>query len=774
MAQITPQNNRTPQPTEPVTGRKRKQVNSTLPPEPTAVVLEGDAINGAAPAEAASTGLDAAKALELAKDAYESATDYVDDNFRKKWETNLRYFDNRHAADSKYYKDAYKHRHKHFRPKSRSIARRMEALVANAFFSHEKLLNVEPINPNDPMSAATGEMVGALMEYRLRKTIPWFLTLVGAMQDAVKTGVCVSYNHWCYRTKPGTKTVQVPYIDEATGQPALDPMTGMPMMFDQEVPATVVAEDQPKIELFPVEYLRISPNARWDRPIETSPYVGRMVPMTVLDVKRRMENADQSGRTWKKLDDAEIKAKGTLPDTDSTRQARLGTRQDPTEDHTEVSGYEIVWPIEWFIDHGDEKYVFWTLGTDCLLSEPEEISDVYLHGRVPITMGYCVLETHKVMPDGLIGIGASTQRIINDSANMRYDNVALVLSKQWAIRAGQQVDTSNLMYGVPGGVTAFQNPQTDVVPLEWNDVTSSAYQEQDRHNVDYDELVGNFSASSVMTGKNMSETVGGMEILGSGAATLSEYTVRLFTETWVIPTLNQLAMLEQYYETDEKVFAVAGPAAEQAYRLKHGEAAEQGAESPPIDEMIENLINEDCMVNISVGMNATDPNRQLQRFLFACNQVAQFSQNMPTAANTAEMAKEVFRILGFGDGARFWDANEDAKNLLRRAQETAQQMLKEADNASRALMEEAQKRRQNAEQAEEAAMEEQQQLTRERQALTERTIAAAMKELKVEKREEDLTQERRILQLEKQLAEAQVALKAAQAAKAAKGPQTPA
>lgn len=745
MAQLTPQNNRTPQPEEQYARRTRKQRDDRLPEDPPAVILGGEG-----PAEAAAGGkLDGAKALELAAEAYESATDYVDDNFRKKWETNLRYFDNRHAADSKYYKDAYKHRHKHFRPKSRSIARRMEALVANAFFSHEKLLNVEPINPNDPMSAATGEMVGALMEYRLRKTIPWFLTLVGAMQDAVKTGVCVSYNYWCYRTKPGFKTVQTPYIDEATGQPAIDPMTGQPMMFDQQVPADVVVEDQPKIELFPVEHLRISPNARWEDPINSSPYVGRMVPMTVLDVRRRMQNADQSGRKWKDLPDAEIKSAGTLEDTDTTRQARLGTRQDPTEDHTEVSGYEIVWPIEWFIEHDNERYVFWTLGTKKLLTDPEPIADVYLHGRVPITMGYCVLETHKVMPDGLIGIGASTQRIINDSANMRYDNVALVLSKQWAIRAGQQVDTSNLMYGVPGGVTAFQNPETDIKPIEWNDVTSSAYQEQDRHNVDYDELVGNFSASSVMTGKNMSETVGGMEILGSGAATLSEYTVRLFTETWVIPTLNQLAMLEQYYETDEKVFAVAGPAAEQAYRLKN-----PGAAQPGMQEMIANLINEDCMVNISVGMNATDPNRQLQRFLFACQQVAQFSSQMPSAANTSEMAKEVFRILGFGDGARFWDANEDAKNLLKRAQETAQQMMQEAKNVTDKIIDEAEKRRHSAEQAEEAAMEEQQQLRREEKALLERTFAAAMKEIK-------LTHEQEILQLNKRLAAAEIAAKKA-------------
>lgn len=736
----------------------RKQADDTLPPEPAAISMPGAAPTveeGAMPDE---------EALKLAKEAYESSTEYVDANYRKKWETNLRYFDSRHAADSKYYKDAYKHRHKHFRPKSRSIARRMEALIAAAFFSNDNLIDVAPANPNNPQSVATSHMVQSLTEYRLRKSIPWFLTLVGAMQDAVKTGVCVSYNYWCYKTKPATRTVQQPQRD-STGMPMLDIYTGGAIMENVTEQYDEVLEDKPVIELFPVEYLRISPNAKWDDPINSSPYVGRMVPMHVSDVVERMNKPDRAGRMWTKYTEAEIKAAGTLKDQDTTRMARQGNRQDPIDDHAEVSGFEIVWPIEWFIEKDGERLVYWTLGTQKLLSKPEKIEDCYLTGEIPITMGYCVLETHKPMPDGLIGIGAPTQRIINDNVNMRNDNVALVLSKQWAIRAGQQVDTSNLMYGVPGGVTAFQNPQTDVVPLEWNDVTSSAYQEQDRHNVDYDELVGNFSASSVMTGKNMSETVGGMEILGSGAATLSEYTVRLFAETWVIPTLNQLAKLEQYYETDEKILALCGEDAQQAYRIgAQAEYAEEGreagdqAEGPQPHEMIERLINEDCTVTVRVGMNATDPNRKLQRFLFACNQVAQFAANMPPAANTAEMAKEVFRILGFGDGARFWDANQQVKLLLDQAKQTAQQMMQEADTASRAVMENADARRKNAEQAEEAAMEEQQQVQRENVKLVERGMAAALKELKIQHAEE-------MLALRSQLEAARLDAKAAKANK---------
>jgi hypothetical protein len=747
MAFNTPYDNGAPTEGRDAATRTREQSDDRLPPEPPAIVMPG-----AAAVPEKTGGLSDDEAVRLASEAYESSTDYVDANYRKKWETSLRYFDSRHASDSKYYKDAYKHRHKHFRPKSRSIARRIEALVANAYFSNEQRINVEPQNPNDPMAAATAQMTQSLMDYRLKKSIPWFLTVVGAMQDAVKTGVCVSYNYWCYRSRPATRTVEEPAVNPFTGGPLIDPMSGQPVMQSREEQYDEVIEDRPKIELFPVEYLRISPNAKWDDPINTSPYVGRMVPMTVADIRAKMATADRSGRKWRDFSESEIKAKGQLPDRDTTAQARLAGRQDPKEDHTEVEDYEIAWAIEWFVQRGTETFVYWTLGADTLLSDVMPLEDVYLHGKVPITMGYCVLETHKPMPEGIIGIGAPTQRIINDNVNMRNDNVALVLSKQWAIRAGQQVDTSNLMYGVPGGVTAFQNPETDIRPLEWNDVTSSAYQEQDRHNVDYDELVGNFSASSVMTGKNMSETVGGMEILGSGAATLSEYTVLLFTETWVVPTLSQLGMLEQFYETDERVFAVCGKAAQDAYRLKHAEYAEGEQESPPVDEIIENLITDDAMVTITVGMNATDPNRKLQRFLFACNQVAQFSANMPPAANTAEMAKEVFRILGLGDGSRFWDANAAAKQMLEKARDTAQNLMKEADTMARNIMDQADQRRRNAEQAEEAAMEEQQQLNKETYRIMERGVAAAMRELKVQHEEEVLNLQKRIAILEVQKA----------------------
>lgn len=733
-------------------GNVRRQEDDTLPQDPP-VFGGGEESNESDE----SPLLTDEEALRIAEEAYSNSTTYVDSNFRKQWETDLRYFDGRHSSDSKYYKDAYKYRSKTFRPKSRSISRRMEALIANAFFSNDRKVEVQAFNWDDPMAVATAKFLQNLLDFRLKNTIPWFLTIVGAMQDAVKTGVVCSYNYWCYKTVTKRMTHQIPYIDTATGQPAMDPMTGGPLLFDQEVEHEVVVDDKPDVCLFPVEYVRLSPNANWREPIKSSPYVGRMVPMYISEFRNRMTHGDRYGRKWRSYTDAEIRSKGQLEMSDSTRQTRQGNRQDPVS-ITEVKDYEIAWAVEWFIERPTGRVVYWTLGTQAMLSDPEPIEDVYLHGEIPITMGYCVIETHKIMPKGLIGIGGAIQRALNNNANAREDNVALVLNKQYLTRSGQQMDTTNLMYGVPGGVTAVQNPKEDVVPLEWNDITSSAYQEQDRFNVEYDELVGNFSSQSVMTNRALNQTVGGLEILGEGAATLSEFTVRTLTESWIIPTLNQLALLEQYYESDEIILTLAAKQVQQAYRPSIRNPNPQAA--PQTAELVDALINANCFIKIDVGMNATDPNRRLSRLTFAITQVAQASSQLPPSFNMAEYGKEIFNILGYGDGSRFWDADEQAKQLMMTAQQQATQMIQQAQQVVEAITKVADERRKAAENAEQNAMEEQQQLLREINKLLERGFAVAMREVKVEN-------DSRFSKLETKLAEAQAKLAIQATAKSA-------
>jgi hypothetical protein len=73
-----------------------------------------------------------------------------------------------------------------------------------------------------------------------------------------------------------------------------------------------------------------------------------------------------------------------------------------------------------------------------------------------------------------------------------------VLNKRYKVKRNAQVDVEALTRNVPGG-SQMNDPEKDVIEMPTIDVTGSSYQEQDRLNVDFDELTGNFSQSSVMT-----------------------------------------------------------------------------------------------------------------------------------------------------------------------------------------------------------------------------------------------------------------------------------
>ena len=89
-------------------------------------------------------------------------------------------------------------------------------------------------------------------------------------------------------------------------------------------------------------------------------------------------------------------------------------------------------------------------------------------------------------------------------------------------------------------------------------MTSSAYAEQDRLNLDFDDVAGAFSGSSVQSNRNLNETVGGMNILTASANKVENYQLRTWIETWAEPVLRQVTLLEHEYETDDVILSLAG------------------------------------------------------------------------------------------------------------------------------------------------------------------------------------------------------------------------
>jgi hypothetical protein len=225
-----------------------------------------------------------------------------------------------------------------------------------------------------------------------------------------------------------------------------------------------------------------------------------------------------------------------------------------------------------------------------------------------------------------------------------------VQGRRYYQERGANVDLRSLLHNVPGGAVMTDNPNEDVKIVETPDVTSSAYAEQDRINMDFDELTGTFSSSSVSSNRKLNETVGGMTILNDGANAITEYQLRVFTETWVEPVLRQLVKLEQFYETDETILALAAHKAELFQRFG-------------TDQVTDQLLMQEVTVRVNVGMGATNPQQKVEKFLFGLQAVAQ----LPTAAmrlKEDEIIGEVFGSLGYRDGSRFFKSEEEMQEQM--------------------------------------------------------------------------------------------------------------
>ncbi len=598
--------------------------------------------------------------LKLAKDAYGSSTSYLDSNHRNRWEDAIRMFHSQHPRNSKYNSDSFKYRSRIFRPKSRSVVRKHEATAAMAFFSNLDVVSVSPVDGNDPKQIASATVNKELLQYRLTKTIPWFQTLIGAFQDTMKTGLCVSFQYWKYKSKTSYEE-RIGYDPDTLEQNTV------------KVPIEDIYEDEPCIEIHPIENLRFSPNANWTDVVKTSPYLILITPMFVYKVKELVAEKG-NGIDWHPVTDAQMRAatSDSLNTTDAVRRWQKSTI--PESSSKPMNEYDTV-PVHLnFMDSADGKMVYYTLKDQFLLSDPIPLEEMFWHGQIPITVGKCVLDTHNPLPEGLIDLGRQLQTETNEVSNQRLDNVKLVLNKRYMVRRNANVDTESLLRNVPGGVTMVSNTQADggdVREVNWQDVTSSSYQEQDRINVDYDDLTGGgLNSGSVMTNRKLNETVGGMKIMAQGANNLTEYTIRTFVETWVEPVLRQLMLLEQYYESDETILALAGKKA-QLYQ-KFGQ-----------DKPTDALLIAELTVNVNVGMGATDPDARFQHFMQAMGAFLQMVPTLPPDANIEEIKNELFGLAGYRDGARFFSGQTDPR--IAAMQQQMQQLQQQLQGAQQQI-----------------------------------------------------------------------------------------
>lgn len=571
--------------------------------------------------------------LRRARSAYRTSTNYVDANFRKQWDDGIRAFNNQHPGDSKYNSPAYDKRSKLYRPKIRAIIRKNEAAAAAAFFSNMDVVSVGAADQTDKAQLASAEIMKQLVQYRLTKSIPWFQTLLGGIQDSQVSGFACAHVYWKYEDRQdGTKI------------------------------------DKPCVDLIPIENVRWDPSASWIDPVNTSPYWIELIPMYVMDIQEKMDSGE-----WFSLT---ISSAAGSPGTDSTRSVRAGDKEDPAgSDNRALSDYEIAWVQRHIHRRGGIDWEFYTLSTLGLLTEPIPLKEVVFTGRRPYVLGTCILETHKPLPSGVPTLARGLADEVNEIANQRIDNVKFALNKKWFAKRGVEVDLGGLVRNVPGGVVMMNDPINDVREITWPDVTQSSYMEQQGIDLLTDELLGNFNPAALMTAGAGNAPARNMAMLNQSNGTLVEYLIRTFVETFVQPILRMLVLLEQEYETDRVIMGIAAKNANLLQKFG-------------IDEVTDELLMQEITLNVNVGMGATDPMTKLNKFLTAFTTFTNAMKNPTPGVNLVEVGKEIFGHLGYSDGSRFFTTDDPQvtalQNQLQQAMKLVEQLqtqLKEKNSA---------------------------------------------------------------------------------------------
>lgn len=565
--------------------------------------------------------------LQVARENHMTSQNWFDISIRRRVEDNLAHTYSRHASGSKYYTTDFDKRSRYFRPKTRGMLRKQEAACALAFFSTMDVVNCEPVDSDDDNQVLAAAIHNALLNYRLVETIPWFKTLLGGYFDAMTQGVVISCQEWTYQ--------EVTIIEDEYDQEGQQ--TGKSRQ------STKVQKDTSSVRLIPVENLQLHPSCNWVDPINSSPYLIEKIPWFAEELADHIKKGRSYGSQVPYIKDFtvnELMAGQSEGDNSSQvlRQARENVRLDRFSQAQQGQHNRPVWVHRNIVRKDGQDFVYETLGCTILLSNPVPLEDVFGMSRRPYVMGSCTIEAHRPYPSGPVEILKPTQEYMNDIQNQRNDNIRLALNNRYLVKRGQMVDLRSLMRNVPGSITQSTDPANDVKQLETKDVTSSSYQEQDRLNLDFDDVAGVFAQSTIGAARNMNERVRGMELLGQGADLITELALRTLSETWVAPVLKQLVELTRIFETDQVVLGVAASTAEGAGGWQEAFRA----------------LSEPINVNVNVGFGNTDPMQRIQRLATGITAIGQMAPAAMQEIDPRAVAHEVMGALGYKNGIRFF------------------------------------------------------------------------------------------------------------------------
>jgi len=572
--------------------------------------------------------------LQMVYEADQQALQYVNQVNRDSWQRGYRAYHQEHADGSKYRSSDYSNRSRLFIPKTRTSVRKDMAATAASLFGSLDAVNAMPGNEGDPMQRASAAVIKELLNYRTdrsnqKASIPWFHVAMGSRQTSLITGVCLSKQCWKLELK--RKKEQEEFEDEESGEKRL-----------RDVWAPWI--DRPDCELIAPENFVMDPAADWTNPAQDAAYIIIKWPMRVDEIRRRQRDPRNP---WRDLPVERLLAsgEGAQMQMEAVRRAREQGLDRYDRSQT-TQHFDVIWVWETYIRTAGEDWTFFSLGDKDLLTDPAPVSEVYPEqfGERPLALGYGSLEAFRIFPMSNVESWQMLQQEANDVRNLSLDALKQNIMPVTKVRRGRNVDLDQLRRRGTG--TAIMVTEPDDVSWEKTpDLSNGTMAMKQALDVEFDDLSGQQNYGTVEQNNALGKTLGGLKLAAGAANAVQEYDIRIWIETWCEPVLNQLARLEQFYESDEIVLGIAGDRAK--LMQKFG-----------INEISDQLLENNITVRVNVGLGAGDPQQRLAKFASAMSVAGPLLQQSPAfqsgekQVDDEAVMEEVFGAAGYRDGGK--------------------------------------------------------------------------------------------------------------------------
>ena len=165
---------------------------------------------------------------------------------------------------------------------------------------------------------------------------------------------------------------------------------------------------------------------------------------------------------------------------------------------------------------------------------------------------------HEWEGKGLVEALESLQLELNATRNQRIDNVSLIINKMWFYNPNNSDLDPSTLVSKPGGLIPRVNPD-DLVPIEFTDVTGSAYNEEQiiKQDMQYISSVSDY-AKGVTTTASVDETATAVKNKQEASSINFNTIIQMVYITGIMPIYDKMIKLNQQYMQREEVIRIVG------------------------------------------------------------------------------------------------------------------------------------------------------------------------------------------------------------------------